>query len=155
MRANFLKLKHLQGAAVFVLLGLTQARADGPKESKGSLSSKQYEAFILEKDAFLYRRPLLASPPAEGLDGALKKGTELLILYVSQNKEWAFVKSRDDKSGWVPNSWIASKYFINPVEIRSGFFSKQEEISDPTYQWQHDIKVWGDDLLLQAYEDQK
>ncbi len=114
---------------------------------------KQYEAFILDRDALLYRRPLLASPPAEGIDRALEKGTELLILYVTKNKEWSFVKSRKQKAGWIPMTWIRSKYKVNPVEVRQAFFPTPEEpMIDPTYEWQNDVSVWGDDLLLQALE---
>jgi len=83
--------------AVCFLFGVSCVMAREAENKSDTGLKKQYEAFILDRDALLYRRPLLASPPAEGIDRALEKGTELLILYVTKNKEWSFVKSRKQK----------------------------------------------------------
>ena len=71
---------------------------------------KKFEAFLLDREAFLYRRPLLASAPAEGLANALPKGTELLIVYTTKSGDWSFVKGRTQIEGWIPSKWIQSKY---------------------------------------------
>lgn len=127
------------GSLLLIVLGVAELQAE----------DKKFFAFRLGQDSFLYRRPLLASGNSESTLLPLKKGTELLIMYTTSNKEWYFVRSRHDHAGWVPKDWVSKKIPVDPTIVRVEFMPKEEELLlDPEYEWKSDVEVWGDELLL-------
>jgi hypothetical protein len=102
----------------------------------------------------LYRKPLLASGPAIGLQGALPKGTELLLVYKTRSKEWIFVRREDGLEGWIPAAWVREAYPINLADVRLRYYPDPAEVEMP-FELSTDVEVWGDDLLLEALSPNK
>ena len=117
--------------------------------ASASESSRQYQAFRLDESRLLYRKPLLASGAAEGMQQALVVGTELLLVTTTRSQDWAFVRTDTKIQGWIPVAWIRSPYAVNPVDVRERFYPS-ETPPDPGYDYETDVKVWGDQLLLEA-----
>lgn len=110
---------------------------------------RRFQAFRIDESRLLYRKPLLASGAAEGMQEALPVGTELLLVTTTRNKDWAFVRTDTKIQGWIPVAWIRSPYAVNPVDVRERFYPS-ETPPDPGYDYGTDVKVWGDQLLLEA-----
>jgi hypothetical protein len=112
-------------------------------------SERRFQAFRLDESRLLYRKPLLASGAAEGMQEALPVGTELLLVTTTRSQDWAFVRTETKFQGWIPVAWIRSPYTVNPVDVRDRFYPT-ETPPDPGYDYGTDVKVWGDQLLLEA-----
>jgi len=112
-------------------------------------STKQFQAFRTAEARFLYRRPLLASGAAEGLQSALPAGTEFLLVSTTRSRDWAFVRTESKVEGWIPVAWIQTPYGVNPADVRQRFYP-DEVVPEVGFDFSTDVKVWGDDLLLEA-----
>ncbi|MEO5666527.1 MAG: hypothetical protein ABIR96_00565 [Bdellovibrionota bacterium] len=110
---------------------------------------KGFQAFRLPEARLFYRRPLLASGPAEGLQEALPAGTEILLVTATRNRDWIFVRTEGKSEGWIPSAWVQAPYAVNALDVRDRFYP--EEIPPETgFDFSTDVKVWGSDLLLEA-----
>jgi hypothetical protein len=89
-----------------------------------------------------------------GLQGALPAGTELLLVYKTRSKEWAFVKGEDALEGWIPTAWIRGAYPIHLADVRLRYYPDPAEIEVP-FELTTDLELWGDDLLLEALSPSK
>lgn len=112
-------------------------------------AEKVFQGFRLSEARFLYRRPLLASGPAEGLSGALAAGTEVLVVTATRNRDWVFVRTASTLEGWIPMAWLRAPYALNPADVRTRFYP-DEVPPEVTFEFNTDVKVWGDELLLEA-----
>ncbi len=117
--------------------------------SSANESERRFQAFRIDESRLLYRKPLLASGAAEGMQEALAVGTELLLVTTTRSGDWAFVRTETKFQGWIPVAWIRSPYTVNPVDVRNRFYPR-ETLPDPGYDYETDVKVWGDQLLLEA-----
>ena len=113
------------------------------------LGDGKFQGFRTSEARLLYRKPLLASGPAEGLSEALAPGTELLLVTATRSRDWAFVRGENKIEGWIPIAWIRAPYAINPADVRSRFY-QEEAVPEEVFDFSTDVSVWGDDLLLEA-----
>lgn len=108
-----------------------------------------FQAFRLPVPRLLYRRPLLASGPAENLQHALEAGTEVLLVASTRSGDWIFVRTDAKIEGWIPSTWVQAPYSVNPAELRARYYP-EEPPPDVGFDFSTDVKVWGGDLLLEA-----
>jgi hypothetical protein len=117
--------------------------------ARADVSDGKFQGFRITEPRLLYRKPLLASGPAEGLSQALGAGTELLLVTATRSRDWAFVRGENKIEGWIPVAWIRAPYGLNPADVRSRFYP-EEAPPEKGFDFTTDVKVWGDELLLEA-----